>query len=448
MAVLYPWQLNERAWCTDSYASVEQVLEALQKASYTRPRWENNANWSRDGLRFEFRWTTTRRFPGQRTAWSDGSFGNSLRAAWNEVVLNVREGEALKRGQHYFRKITLPHAFDLNILLEVDSHNKVNARFTLVEEIDPDQTSGNFEHGAESVASRIDEVMAEFQSALGSSWHEAVAEDQGEPRGDGRVRRLSPANPSTLLSETVDRCLTDGLLPSFQRSGKFNRPRHRSPILDAETWELAHYAHRCGPLYHDESSWRLARDLVESFMPRGISKGRFIVDLPNAFGVLKGVKAGWLSKNLQLLFEQCGFTSGPAGSGGLDFAFRARSSTGISELPEPYGKWLQLRERAPRWRDKAELEVSVEATVKPDPKTGEACLSLRTSTLVPSLLDRLALALNRQFQLALDSPALALPTPFASRASHLGTSVRRLPPQPGKPPAQRRTAAAKHSWKF
>ena len=114
--------------------------------------------------------------------------------------------------------------------------------------------------------------------------------------------------------------------------------------------------------------------------------------------------------------------------------FHARGSATISDLPEPYGKWLQLREQSPRWSDKVELELSVQAKVDPHPRSGDACLSLRLSTFAPTVVERLALAIGHKYRLPVTAPSLRAPNAAPPSATinrapvQASGAVNQLPP--------------------
>jgi len=418
MPQLYPWQRHQESW-SEICPSMESALEALQQASYARPRWQqlSTADWDHDGLRFHFHWRTTRRLAAERVSWSDGTFCDALRSIWNAGVINLRESEAAKKGNHTYRRVSLPHEFELEITLSAPEGDAAIAEFVLTEEIDPDQTVGSFQHGAESVASRLPEIWIYFQSSFNSGRLPATLSRPSIRSNAGKLQQLTPAQVKAVAGETIDRCIGEGWLPGYESTGKFKPPRHKSPLVSASAWELAHYAQRTGPLYRDERAWRFSYELIESFMSKGVTAGHFTMDLPDVFGPLKGVQASWLSKDLQILFGQCGFSAGPAGAGGFDAVFHARGSATISDLPEPYGKWLQLREQSPRWSDKVELELSVHAKVDPHPRSGEACLSLRLSTFAPTVVERLALAIGHKYRLSVTPPSLRAPNAAPPSAS-------------------------------
>jgi hypothetical protein len=439
MSQLYPWQRHQDSW-SETCPSIASALEALQQASQSRPWQElSNAEWDYDGLKFHFHWRTTRRLSGRRVSWSDGTFFDGFRSIWNAGAINLRESQALEKGNYTYRRVSLPHEFGLEITLSAPRAQVAVVQFVLTEEIDPDQTVSSFQHGAESVASRLAEVESEFRSSFNPYRLSPMSGGPPAALNTGHIQRLTPAQAKAVVNETIDRCVSEGWLPRYERTGKFKPPRHKSPIVSPAAWELAHYAQRSGPLYDDDRAWSFAYELIESFMFKGVTAGNFTTDLPNVFGPLKGVQASWLSKDLQVLFGQCGFSAGPAAPGGFDAVFHARGSAAISDLPEPYGKWLQLREQSPRWSEKTELEISIQAKVDPHPKSGEACLSLRLSTFAPTVVERLALAIKQKYNVALAVPSLRPPN-----AAPPVISVAKPPVQP--PGTGNRLPSG--SWKF
>ncbi len=442
MSQLYPWQRHQDSW-SETCPSVASALEALQRASQSRPRWQelSSADWDYDGLRFHFHWRATRRFSGRRELWSDGTFFDGLRSIWNAGAINLRESQALERGNYTYRRVSLPHEFELEINLSAPRAQVAALQFVLTEEIDPDQTVSSFQHGAELVASRLAEVESEFRSSFNPYRLSPMSGSPPAVTVTGPIERLTSAQVKAVVNETIDHCVSKGWLPRYERTGKFKPPRHKSPIVGAAAWELAHYAQRSGPLYDDDQAWRFAYELIESFMSKGVAAGGFETDIPNAFGPLKGVQASWLSKDLQLLFGQCGFSAGPSAPGGFDAVFHARGSAAISDLPEPYGKWLQLREQSPRWSERTELEIRVHAKVDPHPKSGEGYLSIRLSTFAPTVVERLALAIKQRYKIALTARQL--------RPPNVGPPVMSVakPPAPVQP-LGKRDRLPSGSWKF
>lgn len=443
MPQLYPWQRHQCSW-SRTCLSIESGLEALQHASYAKTRWQelSRAQWEPDGLRYSFHWRAARRLPGERQSWSDGTFCDGLRSLWNSGVINTRESEAFKKGNYNYRRVSLPHEFEIDITLSAPRGDTATANFVLTEEIDPDQTVQSFQHGAESVPSQLDEVRFEFENAFDSYRSRGLPSDPAQYSHAGPIRRLSPVQAKALVGETMDRCISEGWILPYERSGKFRPPGHKSPLISREAWELGHYARQSGPLYGSDQAWRTAYDLVESFLGKGVMAGSHVKDLPNAFGPLKGVKASSLTQDLPMLFGQCGFSAGPAASGGAG-VFHARGQATIADLPEPYGKWLQMREQFARWNERVELEITIEARVDVHPASGDACLSLRLSTFVPTVLERLALAIGQRYGVSAATPSTA----SLSAAPSPGTAGSPAVSPPKTSPQGSGTLPAK-SWKF
>jgi len=74
--------------------------------------------------------------------------------------------------------------------------------------------------------------------------------------------------------------------------------------------------------------------------------------------------------------------------------FRAEDSCLTKDLPEPYGKWFQTRERRPRWDEPVDLAVEVRC--KTSTRATEAtALTFEISALAPPLIFDLLTNLRR-----------------------------------------------------
>ena len=239
----------------------------------------------------------------------------------------------------------------------------------------------------------------------------------------------------TLVAETLDEFERRGWLPAYERSGKSAKPRQTPSLLTAEDWEIAHYAEARGLLYRDYGAWEIAKDLVEGFVAAGGGARRFALDLPCAFGPLAGVSSDVLTKNLGQLFDLCGVPQAAPGAGGKG-VFRAREKVQVSDLPEPYGKWLQLQDNAPRWRQQVDLELVLTPLVTVDKATQDAYLSVKLSTSAIPLLIRIAAAIKDIFGLTVSPPVL-------------GFATKPLPPSPTpQPPKLPKPKGGSRKWVF
>ena len=156
--------------------------------------------------------------------------------------------------------------------------------------------------------------------------------------------------------QTLDYAVDKGLLPTFQKLGRYLQPNAKGrALLDPRSLEIVHYAARRGPLYRDERAWQRAHDLVAAFVrPR---RGRHTVNWwqLDEF-VAFDLKPVDLLRYIDSAMTSEGFEARDRNDAAFSSTYLLADTCKVADLPEPYGKWLQQQGR-PRWRDEVELTL-------------------------------------------------------------------------------------------
>lgn len=186
----------------------------------------------------------------------------------------------------------------------------------------------------------------------------------------------------------------NSLLPSYLESGPFRkRVHHGRPVFRPEQLMLAHYCLAEGALYSDLRDWKFAFDLVRSFSVGGASRQRQSGwTLERCFGSFGQLEPRDLYRHLLSAWARSGFTARDANESRLSAQFELQDSCKVTQLPEPYGKWLHIQEGLPRWDDPVELKAAVECRVwtkvepQGSPRKYQTFVDMNLSTLMPTLV--------------------------------------------------------------
>lgn len=215
-----------------------------------------------------------------------------------------------------------------------------------------------------------------------------------------------PLDARGLCQDSLQDLIRRSRLKSYENSGKFMKPRVRHSIIPPELGLIAHYSVAEGPLYEDESQWEFAYRLVHSFTQRGRRNLQSQFTLRDPFGPFQGVQVDDLMSQLPHIFEQCGFRGHQPSRLARSAVFLSTGSCKVEQLPEPYGKWLQIQQRKPRWDRPVELEMEAVCNVSAPTKYATR-LDLTVSTLAMPLLELLAEKLGRLLGAAIPAPSFA-----------------------------------------
>lgn len=169
---------------------------------------------------------------------------------------------------------------------------------------------------------------------------------------------------------TVDWLTEAGALESYQESGRFaaSLGGKGAFALDRDQQLLTHYAVCDGVLYEYEKQWRRAYQTIHQFKAEGLAeglarRGPSAWKLPSVFGPFDGVSPPEALSLLLSAFARSGFQLTDQNDTAGSAVFRNEDSCLVMDLPEPYGKWLQHRERRPRWEETLALAVEARVTL-------------------------------------------------------------------------------------
>jgi hypothetical protein len=177
-------------------------------------------------------------------------------------------------------------------------------------------------------------------------------------------------------------------LATYKHTGKFQPPgRDRAPV-PKELAKLLWYARLDGPLYRDETRWRAAYRLVDSFRQGRSAKLGSSIRLDDVFGPIAAPLED-VHRFLSTAFASLDFKCRSNDAAAQTAQFSSEHSCKVEDLPEPYGKWLQIRRQKPAWDQPAQLRLRADCRLRASGP--RAChLILTTSTFAPPLLDGLA----------------------------------------------------------
>jgi hypothetical protein len=202
-----------------------------------------------------------------------------------------------------------------------------------------------------------------------------------------------------IVRNSLEQLVTDGTLPAYQHDG-FYKP---APRRDAMPWrpdqlELLHHAVARGPLYHDSAAWRAAVDFVKAFAASTAARGepRWRID---AFcGAFADIPADDLLHQVTAALASCGLSCVGSNTITRTAYFEATDTPKVSALPEPYGKWFQIREDTPRWQEPVALRLIAQThtriVLRPDGRF-DGYVDMRISAPALSLLPAVATRLGR-----------------------------------------------------
>jgi hypothetical protein len=219
-------------------------------------------------------------------------------------------------------------------------------------------------------------------------------------------KHASPVGAKALVNASFGSLTALGIFDSFVESGRFREPNRSAPkkIFSRDDRALAHYAACQGALYESREQWQAAFRFVESFTKKGRERhgGKGIL-LPTVFGAFGGVKPKTLFDKVCHGFNRRRFSCLDKDEVNLSAVFSLTEACKTLDLPEPYGKWLQLEMKRPQWSENdIDLEFEARARVYTG-AGGETYLDFTFSTFaLPLLRDlggELSAALNRRIDL-------------------------------------------------
>jgi hypothetical protein len=191
-----------------------------------------------------------------------------------------------------------------------------------------------------------------------------------------------------LCRSTLAAMIRQKWLPTFKVSGRF-RPQGRDrPGVPKDLAKLLWYARLEGALYQDALCWRVAYRAVDSFRQHRpeVLHSEMIED--EVFGVLAAPLQD-VQRFLVTAFSALDFRCMASDPATQTAWFSSQHSCTVEDLPEPYGKWVQIKQKSPKWEQPSQLSLQARCTL--DPRGPRSCvMRLVMSTFAPALLERLA----------------------------------------------------------
>jgi hypothetical protein len=203
-----------------------------------------------------------------------------------------------------------------------------------------------------------------------------------------------------IVRNSFERLIETGGLPAYERRGRYTPPfaRH-NPVWRPEQMESTHYAAASGGLYEDDEAWQKAVEFVRAFTASRAGRGVMPWRLPAWGGSFGEVPAEDLLHHLTAGFSAFGLRTLSANTITHTAWLDSTDSAAVSALPEPFGRWLQVREGRPRWKEKVELRLAARArarvTMRPDGRF-DAFADIALSGPAIFVVENLAGAMDRR----------------------------------------------------
>jgi hypothetical protein len=224
-----------------------------------------------------------------------------------------------------------------------------------------------------------------------------------------------------ILRSSFDQLIDSGALPPYRRQGRYTPPvmRH-NPTWRPEQVELARYGAALDDgLYADLQAWRIAVDFIRAFTAASAARAPWQWRMPSWSGSFGEVPAEDLLHHLTASLGAFGLRPSASNTITHTTYFDASDSAAVAALPEPYGRWLQVQEGKPRWKEKIDLRLVACArariVLRRDGRF-DAFADIALSGPAISLMQSLGSTLGRP--LPPPSPASWLPRPTALLTEH------------------------------
>ena len=162
-----------------------------------------------------------------------------------------------------------------------------------------------------------------------------------------------------IVRGSFDAVIEAGALPTYDLRGRYTPAvvRH-NPTWKPEQVELARYGavSTCG-LYADAEAWQTAVTFIRAFTASASARAPRNWQLPRWSGSFGEVSADDLLHHLSASLGA--FNLRPISTNTITHTayFEATDSATVAALPEPYGRWLQVQDGRPRWKEKVELRL-------------------------------------------------------------------------------------------
>ncbi len=201
-----------------------------------------------------------------------------------------------------------------------------------------------------------------------------------------------------IVRNSFQRMIETGGLPAYERRGPYRPPFVRlNPVWRPEQMEATHYGAASGGLYDDEEALEKAVEFIRAFTAARAGRGPLRWQLPKWGGSFGDVHPRDLLHHLTAGFGAFGMRALSTNTITHTVWLDATDSVMVSALPEPYGRWLQVHEKRPNWKDKVELRLAARAQARTAPRPDgrfEAFADIALSAPAISVIENLAAAID------------------------------------------------------
>lgn len=150
------------------------------------------------------------------------------------------------------------------------------------------------------------------------------------------------------------RLIESGALPHYARPGR-NGPSVGSDRRPDQP-KVSRPAVPALGLYADLVAWRQAVDFIRAFTATGPQAQWQVPAWSGSFGEMP---AEDLLHQLEAGLAGCGLRPLASNTSPRMVCFEATDTPTISSLPAPYGRWLEVQEKRPCWKEKIDLRLVV-----------------------------------------------------------------------------------------
>ena len=163
-----------------------------------------------------------------------------------------------------------------------------------------------------------------------------------------------------IVRRSFEQLVAAGTLPPYGRQGRYvpPPPRHNAPWRP-EQLEILHHGAAAGTLYADPAAWESAVAFIRSFTAAAARPDVMPWSIDSFCGSFGEVPADDLLHHLTAGLSGCGLHAIGTNTIARTAHFEATDTATVGALPEPYGKWFQIRERRPRWKEPVALRLMV-----------------------------------------------------------------------------------------
>jgi hypothetical protein len=162
-----------------------------------------------------------------------------------------------------------------------------------------------------------------------------------------------------IVRSSFDQLIESGALPPYPRRGRYTPPvlRHNA-TWRPEQVEIARYGGALDSgLYADPQLWRTAVEFIRAFTAASAARAPWQWQLPAWSGSFGEVPAEDLLHHLAAGFGAFGLRPTSSNTIAHTTCFDATDQAAVAALPEPYGRWLQVQDGRPRWKEKIDLRL-------------------------------------------------------------------------------------------